>query len=157
MATYILSITGVIILTIIVDIVLSQTAFAKHVKAVMGLVCVFVIVTPIPGFINRIRNGEGLDFMAGLGGESLVSQQFVGDINRQRGEVLRETLIKEIAGMGHKVDCVIVVDSSSLEFKVSSISIINLNNRGLTNEDKNRVILLIKSHIRIDDGNILFM
>ena len=55
---WILSILGVLLLGVLVDLIVSETRLAKHIRAVLSIITVFVIVAPIPGMINNIRNNN---------------------------------------------------------------------------------------------------
>ncbi len=56
---YLLSIVGVVMLTVLIDLVMPSGQINKYIKGVMSLVIIFVIASPIP---NILKNG--IDFSA---------------------------------------------------------------------------------------------
>lgn len=54
---YLLSIVGVVMLTVLIDLVMPSGQINKYIKGVMSLVIIFVIASPIP---NILKNG--IDF-----------------------------------------------------------------------------------------------
>ena len=52
-STYLLSIVGVAILGVIVDLILPSGTVSKYIKGVFALILIFVIISPIPKLINQ--------------------------------------------------------------------------------------------------------
>ena len=55
---YILSIVGIILLGVIVDLVLIDGQVKKYVKSIYVLFIIFTLVAPLPKFIDNIKNGN---------------------------------------------------------------------------------------------------
>ena len=55
---YILSIVGIILLGVILDLVFVDGQVKKYVKSIFVLFVIFTLVSPIPNLVNNIKNGE---------------------------------------------------------------------------------------------------
>ena len=55
---YILSIVGIILVGVIVDLMLADGQVKKYVQSIYVLFVIFTIVAPLPSFINNIKHGE---------------------------------------------------------------------------------------------------
>ena len=51
-SVYLLSIVGVFMLSVLLDLMLSDGKMAKYIKGIMGLVLIFVIVSPLPKLLK---------------------------------------------------------------------------------------------------------
>lgn len=57
-SSYILSIVGIILLGVIVDLMLVDGQVKKYVKSIFVLFVIFTLVAPLPNFVNNIKSGE---------------------------------------------------------------------------------------------------
>ena len=57
-SAYILSIVGIVILGVIVDLVLVDGQVKKYVKSVFVLFVIFTLVAPLPNLVSNIKNGQ---------------------------------------------------------------------------------------------------
>ena len=55
---YILSIVGIILVGVIVDLMLVDGQVKKYVQSIYVLFVIFTIVAPLPSFINNIKHGD---------------------------------------------------------------------------------------------------
>ena len=55
---YILSIVGIILIGVIVDLMLADGQVKKYVQSIYVLFVIFTIVAPLPSFINNIKHGD---------------------------------------------------------------------------------------------------
>lgn len=58
LASYILSIVGIILVGIVVDLMLVDGQVKKYVQSIYVLFVVFTIVAPLPTFITNIKRGD---------------------------------------------------------------------------------------------------
>ncbi len=56
--TYILSIVGIVLLGVIVDLILIDGQVKKYVKSIFVLFVIFTLVAPLPNLIDNIKKGE---------------------------------------------------------------------------------------------------
>lgn len=120
MKAWIYSIVGIVILTVLLDLVLEEGETKKYIKGIFALLAVIVIASPIP----RILNG---DFNFSMGeeaiGETIVTDEsYLKSLNARRLENY-ETLTMErlkansITGL----NVTGVLDVTTVEYKVMRV------------------------------------
>lgn len=55
---YILSIVGIILVGVIVDLMLVDGQVKKYIQSIYVLFVIFTIVAPLPSFLNNIKHGD---------------------------------------------------------------------------------------------------
>ena len=95
-SAYLLSIVGVVLLSIVLDLVLSDGTTKKYIKSIMSLILIFVLVGPLP---KIIKNGVNFSFI-----ESSVSldENYQNVIFEQQKNQLEKNLEKLLADEGFK-------------------------------------------------------
>ena len=95
-SAYLLSIVGVVLLSIVLDLVLSDGTTKKYIKSIMSLILIFVLVSPLP---KIIKNGVNFSFI-----ESSVSldENYQNVIFEQQKNQLEKNLEKLLADEGFK-------------------------------------------------------
>ena len=78
MAAWIISISALALLTVLVDVVLPEGNTQKYVKAVIGVVLSFVIISSFANLVDEI-SGHGVDFEEDVA----VQQQFIEGLDEQ--------------------------------------------------------------------------
>ena len=58
LTSWILSILGVILLGVLVDMLMSESRLHNYVKAIISIFTVFVVVAPIPSLLRQIQNAS---------------------------------------------------------------------------------------------------
>ncbi len=109
MNSYILSVAGVVFVSVIIDIIIPNGKMEKYVKAMISLVVVFVILCPLPSLISSIRNG-------GVSNDNLVDADFVAKINSAKNlntESALKSALQEAGVEGCKVEVVTDLSSAS--------------------------------------------
>lgn len=96
--TYILSITGVVILLSIADIIVPKGKTAKYIKSAMSILLILIIITPI----SKIKSGE-----LGIGGifdsdTSYTEVNFSNNLNRMKIEQMEKTTSAYLTTKGYK-------------------------------------------------------
>lgn len=54
LSVYLLSIVGVVIISVVLDLIIPSGQISKYIKGIMSLVIIFVIASPLP---NLVKNG----------------------------------------------------------------------------------------------------
>ena len=86
-SVYLLSIVGVVFLSVFIDIVLPNGNINKYIKSVMSLIVVFVLISPLPKLFKN-----GVDFS--YENESDFNQGFSDTIKQQQIKFLETSLTK---------------------------------------------------------------
>ena len=91
MAAWIISISALALLTVLVDVVLPEGNTQKYVKAVVGVVLSFVIISSFANLVDEI-SGHGGDFEEDVA----VQQQFIDGLDGQH-QLARVQAVMRIA------------------------------------------------------------
>lgn len=118
MTAWILSIAGVTVLSVLVDLILPSGQTAKYIKNVFAFIMILVIISPLPSLlkgnfkINEIFESE----------EIVLQENFIYQINKDKLDQLEKNIESEIeeAGM-QNVDVSISADVFSYQMKIKEI------------------------------------
>lgn len=105
---YILSVAGVVFISVIIDIIIPGGKMEKYVKAMISLVVVFVMLCPLPGLISRFKSGSVK--------QNLVDQDFVSRVNSTKNlntENALKTALQEAGVEGCKVEVITDLSTAS--------------------------------------------
>ena len=78
MSGYILKIVAVVLFSVLIDILIPSGKMEKIVKICLSLIIVFVIVSPIPSLISKVKN-----FAVDDSGQ-LIDMEYVKKINLKK-------------------------------------------------------------------------
>ncbi len=133
---WVLSIAGMVVLTVIVDIIIPEGQTYKVIKGVFAFVTVLVIAAPLPKLLNA-----DFDFSRFFNGDGYVDydQTLSDSIYEMRLEQTQERIIRELNYRGVK-NAVLTIESVN-ENSFVSIKKIDVN--------------LSKAVINAVDGNII--
>lgn len=130
-SVYLLSIVGVTLLSVILDLVLPSGQVNKYIKGVMALVVVFVIVSPLPKLINGQidikslwTNSQSTDY------SDVINKQTIRTQEKSLENILKQNGFKD-------VDISIWGDVDSGKLKITYI-FVDLSNVVL-NEENQRI------------------
>lgn len=160
-SSWIMSIAGVICLSVIVELILPDGQMNKYIKGVFSFVVVFVIISPIPTLMKKELNIE-----KNFGYESSISvdEDYLYQLNYDKVNALKKEILKECDGFGYKnVEMYINCDISKSELKIKSITV-DLSCLRITENSEHNDITKIKKHIvqiiqkylQIESEEILF-
>lgn len=112
MSSYILKIVGVVVITVLIDILMPSGKMEKMVKTAMSLIVILVIVSPIPNFIKKIK-----DYSVG-DDKSLIDLEYVKKINLQKIDSVEEKIKEDLKQSGiSNIEIELMCDMSSTEIK----------------------------------------
>ena len=96
-SAWVLSIVGIVLLTLVVDIVLPEGQTGKYIKSVLSIITVFVIASPVPTLLSGDIDVSGVmsDYDA-----ADVDEAFLQDLFETRMEAVKDTLESEFAEEG---------------------------------------------------------
>lgn len=154
MSAYILKIFGVALVVVIIDIILPSGKMEKIVKMAMSLIIVFVIASPIPGLITKVKNFNANEQ------NDLIDLEYVKKINLQKIDAVEEKIKDDLKGAGiSNIEIELMCDLSSTQIKYIFA---NIDARSVVLEEKAQGIDLIETvkqsvlkFIQIEKENIL--
>jgi len=95
LSIWILSIAGVVVLGVMIDFILPSGETNKYVKGMFAFITIFVIISPIPNWIN----GFNADNLFG-GGEIILQEDFLFQMNQKRMVAVEESIERELSTRG---------------------------------------------------------
>ncbi len=122
MAGYILSILGIVVAGVFIDVIVPSGTINKYIKGIYSIFVVAVIISPVVQFLNKNH-----DFTIKYENYE-VNQELLNYIHSSRTDKMEETLVKVFADSGFlNVDIKLTFSSENNEFKYNSC-VISLEN-----------------------------
>lgn len=154
MSSWILSIVGIVCLGVIIDIFIPEGQTNKYIKGIFSLLIVFVIISPLPKFLNNDFNLNKI--LNEVNTE--VDLNFISNINKQKAKAITDLIVAELKNEnielnGLEINCNYLQE----EFEIMSIfvDISNIKEEN-KNETKNLIIKIIVNNININKEKIIF-
>lgn len=134
LSAWALSIVGIVLLTLIVDIVLPEGETNKYIKSVFAVITVFVIASPIPSLFNGNFNFD--DFVAEENA-SAVDGAFLEELFVQRAEAIEKELLQVYVKEGvDKVEVDVIYSGDDMKFTIEKI-LLDIQKAVIVGSDKN--------------------
>lgn len=136
-SAYILSIVGIVLLGVIVDLVLVDGQVKKYVKSIFVLFVIFTLVAPLPNLINNVKKGE-INLPTS---EIEINESYLDIILKQKNTAIILSIEKafeddDIKGVTVSVDAEykdniytinqIVIDLEKVNYSVSNAKVIEI-------------------------------
>lgn len=157
-SAWVLSIVGIVILTLIVDIILPEGQTNKYIKSVFAVITVFVIALPIPSLFNGDIDIGGVlkNEQAGV-----IDTTFIENLMQERASVVKDELLKEYKANGIDNVEVEISYKADVKFNIEKI-FINVKNSVIVGSDKNinikeKVLSITINLLDISDENVVFL
>lgn len=143
-SNWVLSITGVVCLSVIVELVMPDGQMNKYIKSIMSFLLTLIILLPVPKLLNSKRDYSNLlDFE-----ESIVADEnYLYQLNLDKVNSLKEDIEKDISSHGYKnVSVYISCDIFANNLTFSSISV-DLSNLVISENAEHKDISKIRKDI----------
>ena len=157
-SAWVLSIVGIVMLTLIVDIILPEGQTNKYIKSVFAVITVFVIALPIPSLFNGDIDIGGVlkNEQAGV-----IDTAFIENLMQERAAVVKDELLKEYKANGIDNVEVEISYKDDVKFSIEKI-FINVKNSVIVGSDKNinikeKVLSITINLLDISDENVVFL
>lgn len=120
MTAWILSIAGVTILSVVVDLILPSGQTAKYIKNIFAFVMILVIISPLPALIKGNFNVNDI-----FESEEIVLQEdYIYQVNRDKLTALEEEITSSLEEKGIKnVVVAINADIFQIEMKILEVNV----------------------------------
>lgn len=117
-SAYLLSIVGVVILLVIIDLILPDSKISKYIKSIAAVFVVAVIASPIVKLVNSNWDWHSLF----VGSEYQIDENIINNINQQNIEVLEDEIANYLTEQGFEgVEVMISANFIENELKISYI------------------------------------
>ncbi len=149
---WVLSIVGIIIITVIVEITMPEGNINKYIKGILVLFTVFIMVSPLTKIdvFNVLENGYDM----------VLDSDFLGDITKQKIEEYETMLADKLSENGYKNVVIDIITQNDETVEIVTIFVdltklvLNGNNQNINiyNNIKN----IIKSVVEVEAEDIIF-
>ncbi len=118
MGGYLLSILGVVILGVVIDVILPSGSTSKYISGIFAIVVMFVIISPV---LTWVKNGYSIKDYFTLQDISL-DEKLLYNINNSKFTELEKGIEQELSNNGYtnvKVDIQFTIDATNV--KISQV------------------------------------
>jgi stage III sporulation protein AF len=156
-SSYVLSIVGVVLLGVLINLILPEGSMSKYIQNIFALIVVFVIVSPVTTLINT-----DFDMSAIVQTSSVeIDQNFIVLVNSQTVNQLEFSLQKKLLEEGYSGVVVRIsanIWASPLKIKKATIDLTNLViKREVQHINKySKMKEIVLKNINIEEENIVF-
>lgn len=153
-SSWVLSIVGVVIITVLVEIILPEGNINKYIKGFLVIFTVFIMISPIANLSFTEIFGEG-EYKISL------DNSFLEEVNEDKAREYSVLIKDKLRSSGYDgVNIDVCIDYSFEQFKISTINVdltkVVLNSKNENIDIYNNIRTIIKSVVVIDSGDIVF-
>ncbi len=117
-SSYMLSIVGVVLLFIVIELILPNGKSAKYIRSILGIFLVFVIVAPLA----KLKN---LDFNALLSENNVTYQldyDYLYQLHLKEAQELQQNIILLLKDKGIEgAEVIVTIEQESLDLQINKI------------------------------------
>ena len=124
MSAWLLSIVGVTVIGVLIELLLTDSPMSKFVRSIYAFFILFIIVQPLPGFFRSASNS--------VNGGVLLDQGLIENINSQTRAAFERSAEIALAAAGF-ADCIVTFVGEK----------IYVNAFASTKKDKNEIISIV--------------
>jgi len=95
LSIYLLSIVGVVVISVVLELVIPSGQISKYIKSIMSLVIIFVIASPLPKLLNN-----GIDFSSLFSSTIELDEDYLETVKNQNITLLERQLQDELEAEG---------------------------------------------------------
>ena len=156
-SAWLLSIAGIILISVIVEIIMPEGQTNKYIKGILALFTVFVIVLPLPGLnLGSINFNNWFN-----GGAGAVDDNFIKNVNQQKIAQYEEIIESTLNDNGYQgVAVTIDADPAQTNMQITGVEV-NLSLLVLTSDQLNinkydKITAIICGMINVKKEQIMF-
>lgn len=156
-SAWVLSIAGVSVLSILIDLFLPNGETNSHIKTVFNYVIIFVIIAPLPSLIKSDFDTSSIFTES----EIVLQEDYIYQLNRDKLTMLETSMEKELDDRGFKyVDISISADIFTTVMKIETIYV-DFSSLVIVGDEEhidieNEAVDVITSFVNIEKENIVF-
>lgn len=143
MSTWLVSIAGIVALSVLLDIIVPEGETNKYIKGIFSLITIFVIISPVVAFVSQDMSFD--DFIGNDGVNIEIDNTFINNANQDINLLTEESLEKYLNELGYKnLDVRIYLDyDNNLSYVLIDINNLsiddNLSHINITDNLKEKV------------------
>lgn len=155
-SSWILSITGIIVVTLLVEIILPNGKTNKLIKSIIGIFSIFVIISPLKKF-----DIDSLDLTAVFQSEIKIDSNFIDNRNKEKIVAYEKLIEDTLTQNGYKNTIILLKGAFDGEKLIFENAFVDLRDLVLLEDSLNinkytKIIAIIKKVITIEEEKIVF-
>lgn len=159
-SAWILSIAGIIALSVVVELLLPEGSLNKYIRAIFSFIVVLVIIAPLPSLVGKNFSLSDIQIEENYS----LQEDYIYQLNVYKTEALQESISLDIKNHGY--DGVIVsvsCEKSASDFEIKAI-FVELDNLVILDKAQHKDILdieeeifeIILSYAKVDRAEVHF-
>lgn len=145
-----LGIVGVIVLSVLVDIVLPEGQMNKYIKGIFAVLLIYMLISPVVALVKKdISLDDILDFGASGYEENTA---YIQSINTDRLDIAKEQIAAMLENKGIS-GANIVIFSAANNINLVDYVVVELYN-GLCGLDEGAIKNIVRSYLAVTEENI---
>ena len=140
---WVLSVTGIVALGLLLEILLPTGKTSKYIRGIFGLITLYVIISPLPGIIDKIADTDFEDVFSDVA----VDYEFVGDISGDYFAGKEKQAAALLEKMGYEGVKVNIVGKEGIYYEIEYINV-NLEDCDISADKQNIFISEIKTDVK---------
>lgn len=155
MAGYILSILGIVVAGVFIDIIVPSGTINKYIKSIYAIFVLAVIISPVIKFFND-NQGFSLNYQ-----EYEINENLMNYINKNKIESMQKNIVLDLEDEGfNNIDIIINYSINNNELSINSCTI-NLKNLVISSDkqhiNKYEIIKeVVRKHTNLADEEMIF-
>ncbi len=156
-SSWILSIAGVCILSVLIDFFLPDGNSYSHIKNVFNFVIVLVVIAPLPGLLKKDFDSSSIF----TNSEIVLQEDYIYQLNRDKLTMLEKSIENQISSKGLlNVDVSISADIFTIQMEIDAIYV-DLCNLVIQGDEehidiRNEIVEVIVSFVDIEKEKVIF-
>ena len=125
MSEYLLTLLGIILLSVLIDIILPSGSISKYISGIFAIVVMFVMINPIIKFVKRDYNIN--DFFSKS--DITLNQNLLYSINDNKFNALEKQIVSQLHDNGYnniQIDIRFNIDADNVEITQVLVDLSNL-------------------------------
>lgn len=157
MSSWLLSVAGISVLTILIDVILPNGQTNKYIKGLVSFCMVFVIISPIPALVKQDFDLEKI-----FAAQTIeIEKDFVYQVNRTKLSYLQNQVVQALEQEGF-ANVLVTVNGNifEMDMKIKNVFVdlsdlvISPNNQH--KDIKKTISEIVCRYVQIDEGEIIF-
>ena len=154
LSSWVLSVLGVVLVSLLVEIILPNGKISKIVKSILSIFSIFVIISPIKKLINQI------DFNL-ISKEIVIDENFLENRDNEKLRIYKEEIKKNLDASGFlnvNIDFDTVFENKETTIKSVFVDLCDLvlTDKKLNIDKYTNITAIIKNIISIKEEQIIF-
>ena len=125
MGGYLLTILGIVILGVVIDVILPSGSTSKYISGIFAIVVMFVIISPVLSWVNKGYNIKDYFTLQDIS----LDEKLLYNINNSKFTELEKEIEKELSDNGYNnitVDIQFSIDATNVKISQVLVDLSNL-------------------------------